>query len=90
VGYLTRSVPRPSVFSMRAAVFQGVGRPLAIQDAPDPEPGPAELVLAVGRDAVGHFRPGDRVTALPYDSFPATVEALRTDKSRVKVMLEPR
>ena len=32
---------------MRAAVFQGVGRPLSIESRPDPEPGPAELVLAV-------------------------------------------
>jgi len=32
---------------MRAAVFRGVGKPLAIEAVPDPEPGPAELVLAV-------------------------------------------
>lgn len=32
---------------MRAAVFQGVGRPLAVESVPDPEPGPRELVLAV-------------------------------------------
>ncbi len=32
---------------MRAAIFQGVGRPLAVTTVPDPEPGPAELVLAV-------------------------------------------
>lgn len=32
---------------MRAAVFEGVGRPLAVVSVPDPEPGPAELVLAV-------------------------------------------
>lgn len=93
---------------MRAAIFQGVGRPLAIETLPDPEPGPAELVLAVrdcgicgsdlhlteiaetsggmaplpvgavlghefagevaavGRAVAGRFRPGDRVTALPY------------------------
>jgi len=32
---------------MKAAVFQGPGRPLEIHTVPDPEPGPAELVLAV-------------------------------------------
>src|SRR5262245_14585176 len=32
---------------MRAAVFQAVGQPLEIQTVPDPEPGPAELILAV-------------------------------------------
>jgi (R,R)-butanediol dehydrogenase/meso-butanediol dehydrogenase/diacetyl reductase len=35
---------------MRAAVFRGVGRALAVESVPDPVPGPAELVLAV-RDA---------------------------------------
>ena len=32
---------------MKAAVFQGSGRPLEIRTVPDPEPGPSELVLAV-------------------------------------------
>ena len=32
---------------MRAAVFQGVGQPLAVATVPDPEPGPSELILAV-------------------------------------------
>src|SRR2546425_9206298 len=32
---------------MRAAVFRGVGKPLAIEVVPDPEPGPAEVILAV-------------------------------------------
>ena len=32
---------------MRAAVFQGPGKPLVVQTVPDPAPGPAELVLAV-------------------------------------------
>jgi len=34
---------------MKAAVFQGVGQPLQIADCPDPEPGPREVVLKVGR-----------------------------------------
>jgi (R,R)-butanediol dehydrogenase/meso-butanediol dehydrogenase/diacetyl reductase len=32
---------------MRAAIFQGAGKSLAIATVPDPEPGPGELVLAV-------------------------------------------
>lgn len=32
---------------MKAAVFRGLGRPLAIETLPDPEPGPGELVLRV-------------------------------------------
>ena len=100
----------------------GVGRTMArldaahdvIPDVPDPEPGPAEMVLAVrdcgicGSDL--HFGYGKRdfaftidmlargrIDASPvlsetvsWDSFPTAFEALRTDKSRVKVMLEPR
>ncbi len=32
---------------MKAAVLQSVGSPLVIEDVPDPEPGPSELVLRV-------------------------------------------
>ena len=34
---------------MRAAVFKGVGVPLAIETLADPEPGPGEAVIKVGR-----------------------------------------
>ncbi len=93
---------------MKAAVFVAPGQPLEIRTLPDPEPGPAEMVLAVrasgicgsdlhlseiadrsggmtplpagtvmghefagevvavGRSVAGRFRPGDRVTALPF------------------------
>jgi len=34
---------------MRAAVFKGAGRPLAIEELPEPEPGPGEAVIKVGR-----------------------------------------
>ena len=34
---------------MRAAVMQGLGRPLAIETVPDPTPGAGELVVRVGR-----------------------------------------
>src|SRR5262249_49985837 len=32
---------------MRAAMFQGVGRPLAVERVPDLDPGPAEMIVAV-------------------------------------------
>lgn len=34
---------------MKAAVFKGPGRGLAIEDRPDPMPGPGEVVIRVGR-----------------------------------------
>lgn len=34
---------------MRAAVFRGAGVPMAIETLPDPEPGPGEAVIRVGR-----------------------------------------
>jgi threonine dehydrogenase-like Zn-dependent dehydrogenase len=37
---------------MRAAVFKGVGRPLAIETVPDPEPGDGEVIVKVGRCGV--------------------------------------
>jgi len=37
---------------MQAAVFKGVGLPLAIETRPDPVPQPDEVVLRVGRCGV--------------------------------------
>lgn len=34
---------------MRAAVVTGVGRPLAVEERPDPEPGPGQVVIEVKR-----------------------------------------
>jgi len=34
---------------MRAAIFQAAGKPLAIEELPDPEPGPGEAVIKVCR-----------------------------------------
>lgn len=34
---------------MRAAIFKGAGLPLAIENIPDPTPGPGEVVMKVGR-----------------------------------------
>ena len=32
---------------MKAAVFQSVGLPLAIEEVPDPKPNPSELILQI-------------------------------------------
>ena len=37
---------------MKAAVFQGVGKPLIIEERPDPAPGPGEVVIKVGRAGI--------------------------------------
>ncbi|ARR57352.1 alcohol dehydrogenase [Rhizorhabdus wittichii DC-6] len=34
---------------MRAAIFHGAGKPMTIEDVPDPEPGPGEAVIKVCR-----------------------------------------
>ncbi|MEO6151834.1 MAG: alcohol dehydrogenase catalytic domain-containing protein, partial [Croceibacterium sp.] len=56
---------------MKAVAFQGLHQPLALEDRPDPAPGPGEVVVAVGRcgicgsdlhmteDAGFGCRPGD-------------------------------
>lgn len=38
--------------SMRAAFFQGIGRPLSVEQAPDPVAGPGDLVLAVAASGI--------------------------------------
>lgn len=37
---------------MKAAVFQGIGRPLAIEERPEPVPGPGEAVIRVARAGI--------------------------------------
>lgn len=37
---------------MKAAVFQGIGQPLAIEERPDPAPGPGEALIKVGRAGI--------------------------------------
>ena len=37
---------------MRAAVFKGAGRPLAIEELPDPTPGPGQVLVKIGRCGV--------------------------------------
>lgn len=94
---------------MRAAVFERTGAPLSVASAPDPTPGPADLIVKVaysgvcgtdlhltqpgmdtflppgmilghefcgevvdmGREAKSAWRPGDRVTVMPFRPCPA-------------------
>ncbi|MGE0384103.1 MAG: alcohol dehydrogenase catalytic domain-containing protein [Gammaproteobacteria bacterium] len=37
---------------MRAAVFKGVGQPLAVENVPEPTPGPEDVIIKVGRCGV--------------------------------------
>ncbi|MFO1466060.1 MAG: alcohol dehydrogenase catalytic domain-containing protein [Steroidobacteraceae bacterium] len=37
---------------MKAAVFQGIGRPLVIEERPQPSPGPGEVLIKVGRAGI--------------------------------------
>jgi (R,R)-butanediol dehydrogenase/meso-butanediol dehydrogenase/diacetyl reductase len=103
---------------MRAAVFRGVGQSLAVEEVPDPSPGPRELVLrvrdcgicgsdlhatamppglpagtvmghefagevvAVGAEARGEWREGDRACALPYIGCGRCVHCLAGDGIR--------
>ena len=34
---------------MKAAVYPGAGKPLVLEDLPDPEPGPDDVVIAMRR-----------------------------------------
>jgi len=56
---------------MRAAVFRGLGRPLEIEDVPEPEPGPADLILRV--NACGVCGSDLHASAVPPGLPPGTV-----------------
>lgn len=78
---------------MRAALFRGVGLPLAIEQVDDPEPAPGEVVVRVGRCGIcgsdlhmaeGHaigFRPGD----IPGHEYAGEVVALGAGVERLAV-----
>jgi len=78
---------------MRAAVFKGAGRPLVVEEIDDPEPGPGEAVIEVGRCGVcgsdlhmtsGHALDYPAGTVLGHE-FAGTVVALGKGVTRVKV-----
>ena len=54
---------------MKAAIFQGAGRPLAIEERPEPSPGPGEVVIKVGR--VGICGSDLHMTSEPGTMIPA-------------------
>jgi (R,R)-butanediol dehydrogenase/meso-butanediol dehydrogenase/diacetyl reductase len=56
---------------MQGAVFHGIGKPLTIEELPDPKPGPGELVLAV--KSCGICGSDLHVSALPPGLPPGTV-----------------
>lgn len=77
---------------MRAAVFQGGGKPLAIEQVADPTPGPGQVVIRVGRCGIcgsdlhmaqNHsfsFQPGD----VPGHEFAGEVVALGAGTEDIK------
>jgi (R,R)-butanediol dehydrogenase/meso-butanediol dehydrogenase/diacetyl reductase len=78
---------------MRAAVFKGAGRPLVVEEVPDPQPGPGEAVIEVGRCGIcgsdihmtsGHALDYPAGTILGHE-FAGTVVAVGDGVSRVRV-----
>lgn len=77
---------------MRAAVFQGGGKPLVIEQVADPTPGPGQVVIRVGRCGIcgsdlhmaqNHsfsFQPGD----VPGHEFAGEVVALGAGTEHIK------
>lgn len=78
---------------MKAAVFKGVGIPLAIEERPDPVPGPGEIVLRVGRVGVcgtdihmtsGHGQQAPANSVIGHE-FAGEVVAVGDGVSRIKI-----
>jgi (R,R)-butanediol dehydrogenase/meso-butanediol dehydrogenase/diacetyl reductase len=78
---------------MRAAVFRGAGRPLVVEEIPDPQPGPGEAVIEVGRCGIcgsdlhmtsGHSLDYPSGTILGHE-YAGTVVAVGDGVSRVRV-----
>lgn len=78
---------------MKAAIFKGVGRPLVIEERPDPKPGAGQVVLKVGRVGIcgtdlhmtsGHGAqyPAD---SIPGHEYAGQVVALGPDVTRLKI-----
>ncbi|UXJ50297.1 zinc-dependent alcohol dehydrogenase [Pseudomonas citronellolis] len=78
---------------MKAAVFKGVGVPLAIEERPDPVPGPGEIIVRVGRVGVcgtdihmtsGHGQQAQSDSVIGHE-FAGEVVALGDGVSRIKL-----
>jgi 2-desacetyl-2-hydroxyethyl bacteriochlorophyllide A dehydrogenase len=79
---------------VRAAVFRGVGRPLAIERLPDPSPGAREIVLRISRCGICgtdlHMTDGTALVSYPIGGVPGhevagEVVAIGREVSRVAV-----
>jgi 2-desacetyl-2-hydroxyethyl bacteriochlorophyllide A dehydrogenase len=79
---------------MKAAVFNGVGVPLRIQNIPDPQPGKGEIVLRVGRCGICgsdlHMTDGTApmqypLGAVPGHEFAGEVVAIGKEVERIRV-----
>jgi len=78
---------------MRAAVFEGVGRPLAIRKVPDPAPQPSEVVIRVARCGVcgsdlhmtGNAHASYRIGITPGHEIAGEVVALGGRVSRLRI-----
>jgi len=78
---------------VKAAVFTGVGRPLSIENVPDPKPGPHEVIIRVGRCGICgtdlHMTGGHGMTypvgTIPGHEFAGEIVALGSAVKNVKI-----
>ena len=89
---------------MRAAIFQGVGKPLVVDDIPVSKPeGPKDVVVKVGRCGIcgsdfhttldvleaGDTRPHSMITdTIKIDETPKAFEALKQRTTQCKVLID--
>ena len=78
---------------MKAAVFKGVGRPLAIEERPNPKPGPGQVLIKVGRVGICatdlHMTSGHGqqypLDTIPGHEYAGEVVALGPGVTRLKI-----
>lgn len=78
---------------MKAAIFKGVGQPLALEDFPQPTPGPGQVLIKVGRVGICgtdlHMTSGHGqqypLGSIPGHEYAGEVIALGPDVSRLKI-----
>lgn len=78
---------------MKAAVFKGVGQPLALEERPEPKPGPGQVVIRVGRVGICgtdlHMTSGHGqqypVESIPGHEYAGEVIALGAGVTRLKI-----